>query len=62
MGTSNKVVVVDNGEDTRVSKLRVGEGICGAGTGRTGSGEEIQFTNLRSDSSYASRSMAVKVQ
>ena len=59
---SNKVVVVDNGEDTRVSRLMVGEGAWRAGIGRTGGGNEMQFTNLRSDSSYASRSMAVKVQ
>ena len=58
---SSKVVVVNNGEDIGVSKLETGEGIQGAGTGKTGGGDEIQFTNLRSDSSYASCSTAVKV-
>ena len=53
-------ITVNSGEDTRVSKLGVGEGIRGAGTGKTG-GEEIQFTNLRSNSSYVSHSTAVKV-
>ena len=41
METSNKVVVVDNGEDARVSKLKAGEGIQGAGTGKTGGGDEM---------------------
>ena len=54
-------MVVDNGEDARVSKLGVGEGIQGAGTGKTGGSDEMQFTNLRSDSLYASRSTAVRV-
>ena len=61
MGVSSKVVVVDSGEDTRVSKLRAGEGIQGAGTGRTSGGDEMQSTNLRSDSLYVSHSTAVKV-
>ena len=59
---SNKVVVVDNGEDAGVSRLKVGEGAQGARMGRTGDGDEIRFTNLRSDSSYASHSTVVRVQ
>ena len=61
-GSSNKVAIVDSGEDARVSRLEVGEGMQGGGIGRTGTGDEMQFTNLRSDSSYASHSMAVRVQ
>ena len=55
------MVVVDCGEDIGVSRLRAGEGTCGAGMGRIGGGDEMQFTNLRSDSLYASHSTAVKV-
>ena len=51
MEVSNKVVVVDNGEDTGVSRLRVGDGAQGAGLGRIGGGDDKQSTNLRSDSS-----------
>ena len=40
-GTSSNMVVVDSGEDTGVSKLGAGEGIRGAGTGRTGGGNEM---------------------
>ena len=52
--------MVDCGEDTGVSKLEAGEGIQGAGMGRTGGGDEMQFSNLKSDSSYASHSTAVR--
>ena len=34
-------MVVDNREDTGVSKLGVGEDIQGAGTGKTGGGDEM---------------------
>ena len=51
MGVLIRVVVVDNMEDAGVSRLEAGEGAQGAGTGRVGGGDEIQFTNLRLDSS-----------
>ena len=63
-GTSSNVVVVDCGDGTGSSKLRVGEGGCGAGTGSMKGGNDngCRSTNLRSDSSYASCSTAVRVQ
>ena len=45
-----RVAVVDNRDEVGVSRLAVDIGE-GAGIGRAGVGEEIQFTNLRSDSS-----------
>ena len=59
---SNKVVVVNNREDAGVSRLEVGEGTRGARMGRMEGGDKIRFTNLRSDSSYASRSTVARVQ
>ena len=53
--------MVDCGEDAGVSKLEAGESIRGTGMGRMGSGDEMRFTNLKSDSSYASHSTAIRV-
>ena len=60
---SSNMVVVDCGNGTGLSKLGVGDGGCGAGTGSMKGGNDngCQSTNLRSDSSYASRSTAVRV-
>ena len=62
-GTSSNIVVVDCGDGVGSSRLRVGEGGCGAGTGSMKGGDcnGWRSTNLRSDSSYASRSTAVRV-
>ena len=51
-GTSSNVVVVDCGEGIGSSKLGVGEGGCGAGTGSIKGGKDNGWrsTNLRSDS------------
>ena len=54
------IVVVNSGEDTGVSRLRAGDSAQEGGIGNLG-GDEMQFTNLRSDSSYASHSTVVRV-
>ena len=63
-GMSSNVAVVDCGEETGSSKLGVGEGGCGAGTGnmKGGNCNGCQSTNWRSDSSYALCSTAVRVR
>ena len=60
----SNIVVVDFSEGTGSSKLKVGEGGCGMGTGsmKGGNCNGCRSTNLRSDSSYALHSTAVRVQ
>ena len=62
-GTLSNVVVVDWGDGVVFSKLGVGEGGCGAGTGsiKGGNCKGWRSTNLRSNSSYVSRSMTIRV-
>ena len=50
MGSLIRVVVVDNGDEVGVSILVVDD-VEGAGIGIVRVGEEMQSTNLRSDSS-----------
>ena len=45
-----RVAVVDSREDAGVLRLRAGDGAQGVGTGRAGV-DDMQCTNLRSDSS-----------
>ena len=45
-----RVTVVDSGDEVGVSRLAI-DSAEGAGISRVGFGEEMWFTNLRSDSS-----------
>ena len=52
--------MVDEGDGAEISVFSV-EGVEGVGIGKVGIGDKMQFTNLRSDSLYASHSTVVRV-
>ena len=55
-----RVRVVDKEDEMELS-THSAKGVEGVGIGKTSVGGEMWFTNLKSDSSYVSHSMAVRV-